>query len=73
MITKLLAEQAQAALATLPAAQREALVLAYWGGYTQREIASLTGTPIGTVKSRMHAGMRHLRTQVRLVQSSEGD
>jgi len=73
VITKLLAEQAQAALATLPAAQREALVLAYWGGYTQREIASLTGTPIGTVKSRMHAGMRHLRTQVRLVQSSEGD
>jgi len=52
--------------------QREALVLAYWGGYTQREIASLTGTPIGTVKSRMHAGMRELRTQVRLVQSSEG-
>ncbi len=72
VITAQLAEQAQAALATLPPTQREALVLAYWGGYTQREIASLTGTPIGTVKSRMHAGMRELRTQAPLVQSAEG-
>lgn len=72
VIIGLLTEQAQAALATLPPTQREALVLAYWGGYSQREIASLTGTPIGTVKSRMHAGMRELRTQAPLVQSAEG-
>jgi RNA polymerase sigma-70 factor (ECF subfamily) len=49
------------ALQTLPAPQREALTLAYFGGYTQREIAGLTSTPLGTVKTRMLAGMKRLR------------
>jgi DNA-directed RNA polymerase specialized sigma24 family protein len=44
----------------LPAVQREALVLAYRGGFTQREIALRTGAPLGTVKSRMLVGMRRL-------------
>jgi len=47
-------------LQTLPEPQREALTLAYFGGYTQREIAGLTATPLGTVKTRMLAGMRRM-------------
>lgn len=54
-------EQVRAALLTLPDPQREALALAYFGGYTQREIAGLTGLPLGTVKTRMLLGMRRLR------------
>jgi RNA polymerase sigma factor (sigma-70 family) len=49
------------ALQTLPDAQREALTLAYFGGFTQREIAGLTATPLGTVKTRMLTGMRRLK------------
>jgi len=48
-------------LQTLPEVQREALTLAYFGGYTQREIAGLTDTPLGTVKTRMLAGMRRMK------------
>ncbi len=55
-------ERVRDALQTLPAPQREALALAYFGGYTQREIAGLTDTPLGTVKTRMLTGMRKLRT-----------
>ncbi len=51
----------RAALKQLPQAQREALLLAYFGGYTQREIAAITGAPLGTVKTRMLAGVRALR------------
>ena len=55
----------RAALAELPEQQREALMLAYFGGYTQREIASLVGIPLGTVKTRMAAGMRRLKDELR--------
>jgi RNA polymerase sigma-70 factor (ECF subfamily) len=58
---RLRAERTREALATLPAEQRELLLLAYYGGYTQSEIAGLTGLPLGTVKSRTLTAMRKLR------------
>jgi RNA polymerase sigma-70 factor (ECF subfamily) len=54
--------EVRAALGELPAAQREALLLAYFGGYTQREVAALVGVPLGTVKTRMAAGMRKMKS-----------
>ena len=54
-------DRVRTALASLPPVQREALALAFYGGYTQREVAGLTNTPLGTVKTRMLAGMRKLR------------
>jgi RNA polymerase sigma-70 factor (ECF subfamily) len=57
--------QVRAALAELPEPQREALLLAHFGGYTQREVASLVRVPLGTVKTRMAAGMRRLRDALR--------
>lgn len=55
-------ERVREVVQELPDIQREALVLAYFGGYTQREIAKLTDTPLGTVKTRMLAGLRRMGT-----------
>jgi RNA polymerase sigma factor (sigma-70 family) len=54
-------DQVRRALESISQPQREAIALAYYGGLTQQEIASRTGTPLGTVKSRVRLGLLALR------------
>ena len=54
-------ERVQSALKQLPDPQREALELAYYGGFTQSELAERLGQPVGTIKSRMFTGLARLR------------
>jgi RNA polymerase sigma-70 factor, ECF subfamily len=49
------------ALAQIPDEQRRTLILAYFEGLTQSEIATRLGAPLGTVKTRMRSGMTKLR------------
>jgi RNA polymerase sigma-70 factor (ECF subfamily) len=54
----------RAALADLPAEQREALELGYFGGLSQSEIAEQTGQPLGTIKTRMRLALQKLRERL---------
>ena len=53
----------RAALGQLPETQREALVLAYWGGLTADQIAQRVHVPLGTAKSRIRLGLARLRDE----------
>lgn len=61
------------ALHRLPAPQREAIVLAYFGGRTYREVAQELSTPEGTVKTRMRDGLIKLRKLVNEGREEVGD
>ena len=56
------AEQVKDAVRALPEGERRAIELAYFGGYTYREVATLLEQPEGTVKSRIRSGMLRLRS-----------
>jgi RNA polymerase sigma-70 factor (ECF subfamily) len=51
----------QAALARLPVEQRQVMLLAYFGGYTQSQIAEMLAQPLGTIKTRLRLAMQKLR------------
>jgi RNA polymerase sigma-70 factor (ECF subfamily) len=55
----------RSAIADLPEDQRRVLELAYFEGLTQQEIASSTGIPLGTVKTRARLGLMKLRERIR--------
>jgi RNA polymerase sigma-70 factor (ECF subfamily) len=54
-------EKVRGALSTMPAAQRNALEMAYFEGLSHSEIAAKTGEPLGTIKTRIRSGLLSLR------------
>ncbi len=54
-------QQVRTALDKLTELQRQSIVLAYYGGYTYREVSQVLGTPVGTIKTRMRDGLIRLR------------
>lgn len=55
-----LADHVRSALSELDEGERKAIELAYFGGYTYREVAKLLDTPEGTIKSRIRSGLQRL-------------
>jgi RNA polymerase sigma-70 factor (ECF subfamily) len=51
-------------LEELPTEQRQAIELAYFGGRTYREIATLTGVPLGTANGRLRLALARLRERL---------
>lgn len=64
-LARLGADQLRTALDGLPTEQRQAIELAYFGGRTYREIATLTGVPLGTANGRLRLALARLRESLR--------
>jgi RNA polymerase sigma-70 factor (ECF subfamily) len=58
------AREIRAALGGLPPDQSRVIELAYYGGFTHTEIASMLDTPVGTIKGRMRLGLQKMRLQL---------
>lgn len=58
------ADRVKVTLQSLPEGEREAILLAYFGGHTYREVADLLGVPEGTVKSRIRSGLKKMRGEL---------
>jgi RNA polymerase sigma-70 factor, ECF subfamily len=60
-------ERVRRALERLTALQRQAVTLAYYGGYTSGEVAEMLQVPVGTVKTRLRDGLIRLRDELGVV------
>jgi RNA polymerase sigma-70 factor, ECF subfamily len=61
---KCVADSVREAVVGLPKNERQAIELAYFGGYTYRETAALLGEPEGTVKSRIKSALRKMQSSL---------
>lgn len=66
-------ERVLEAVEALPAEQREAILLAYFDGYTYKEVSERTGVALGTIKGRMRLGMQKLRSMLTESDTGESD
>jgi RNA polymerase sigma-70 factor (ECF subfamily) len=58
------ADEVRGAISTLPADQSKVIELAYFGGFSQSEIAGMLNVPLGTVKGRMRLGLEKIRGEL---------
>ena len=72
-LKRLAGERVRAALTSIPTRERELLELAYYGGLTQTQLAERLELPLGTVKSRMFAGLSRLRALLATEAPLEGE